>query len=162
MNKILFLIASVLIFSGGILLPASAQRIMISMKNGTESQEYFSKVHKMTFTDLDLQVVYNSGQVNPYALTDIRKIYFFSDLTATGESGSSTRELHLCPNPASLVMSVSGIPQGTTKVEIFNLTGRKVMTLSVENEKETIDISGLVSGLYLLKASDLTAKFIKQ
>ncbi|MBN1199439.1 MAG: T9SS type A sorting domain-containing protein [Bacteroidales bacterium] len=116
----------------------------------------------MTFSDEDLKIVYTSGSIQPYAIAGIRKIYFYEPTAITELTGVSRNGLLLYPNPVSTRLTIQGIPAGTTQVDLFNLTGMRVLSILVEDDSPVIDVTGLKPGLYVLKASHLTAKFIKQ
>jgi len=56
------------------------------------------------------------------------------------------------PNPASDKLFISGSFSLDSQIEIFNLTGRKV--ISLKNSQKPIDISGLAKGIYIVKLFD--------
>ena len=74
-------------------------------------------------------------------------------------------EISIYPNPASNRLNISA--QSTIKsAAIYNLLGKEVMNLEINKNSESIDVSNLASGMYLIKYSIDnaigTAKFIKQ
>jgi hypothetical protein len=86
---------------------------------------------------------------------------YYSETTGIGEHNGS--QIALWPNPASEILSLNA--KGLQKVEIFSMDGRQVMHL--ENGIETIDVSALAKGCYLLKAtfadgSKAVRKFVKE
>lgn len=65
----------------------------------------------------------------------------------------------LYPNPANNVLTVSSTEAGIESVEIFNILGQQVYSNRfASNLTETINISGLNSGMYLVKINDNTTK----
>ena len=73
--------------------------------------------------------------------------------------------ISMYPNPVSDRLNISA--QSTIKsAAIYNLLGKKVMSLEINKNSESINVSGLASGMYLIKYSldnaIGTAKFIKQ
>jgi aryl-phospho-beta-D-glucosidase BglC (GH1 family) len=78
------------------------------------------------------------------------------------------RSLIIFPSPATKMLNISSYSlHGKTKVEITNMSGRKVRTydfVSAANDPIRLDISGLKSNLYLLTARTngtiLTGKFV--
>ena len=69
------------------------------------------------------------------------------------------------PNPTSSRLNISA--QSTIEsAAIYNLLGKEVMNLEINKNSESIDVSNLASGMYLIKYSIDnaigTAKFIKQ
>lgn len=68
-------------------------------------------------------------------------------------------DLRIYPNPVLNILNISGL-KTSSFVEIFGFTGRKIME-SKGNAK--IDVSGLASGVYLVKVDQSTIlKFVKQ
>lgn len=81
----------------------------------------------------------------------------------TGVDEISETSLNLWPNPACETLSVQA--EGLQQVDIFTLDGRHIAT--VENGFESINVSSLSSGCYLLKATlkdgrMTTQKFVKK
>ncbi len=86
---------------------------------------------------------------------------YYSETTGMGEHNGS--QIALWPNPASETLSLNA--EGLQQVEIFSMDGRHVMHL--ENGIETIDVSALAKGCYLLNAtfadgSKAVRKFVKE
>ena len=81
----------------------------------------------------------------------------------TGVDEISEASLNLWPNPACETLSVQA--EGLQQVDIFTLDGRHITT--VENGFESINVSTLSTGCYLMKAtmkdgSVSTQKFLKK
>ena len=86
---------------------------------------------------------------------------YYSETTGIGEHNGS--QIALWPNPASETLSLNA--KGLQQVEIFSMDGRQVMHL--ESGIETIDVSALAKGCYLLNAtfadgSKAVRKFVKE
>lgn len=69
------------------------------------------------------------------------------------------------PNPASNNLTVSA-SKNIENVEIFNLIGQKLLSLTPNTNNKTIDVSNLNTGVYILKATiegiKGSYKFVKQ
>lgn len=69
------------------------------------------------------------------------------------------------PNPASNLLNISA-KETIQNADVFNVLGKKVMSVNVNNTNASLDISNLASGIYLVKYNvgntTGTAKFIKQ
>jgi hypothetical protein len=69
------------------------------------------------------------------------------------------------PNPAANKLNISA-KEIIQNAAVYNVLGKKVMSLEINKSSESIDISNLASGIYLIKynVNDKvgTAKFIKQ
>lgn len=72
---------------------------------------------------------------------------------AIPEVQNSEFTIQIFPNPATDHVTVSGLSEGTT-VYLYNMTGRKISTYNIHHSSFKIDLSGLPSGLYLLRTSD--------
>ena len=69
------------------------------------------------------------------------------------------------PNPASNILNISA-KEVIQNAAVYNVLGKKVMSLEINKSSESIDISNLASGIYLIKYNVNnkvgTAKFVKQ
>ena len=69
------------------------------------------------------------------------------------------------PNPTSSRLTISA-PKIINNVAIYNLLGKQVMSIEVNKNTESIDVSNLPSGVYLIRYNVDnavgTAKFVKQ
>jgi len=62
------------------------------------------------------------------------------------------------PSPATDAVYVKG--QSGKVVNVYNITGKLVMSKAKNNEVEKLDISGLASGMYILKVGDFAERLI--
>lgn len=90
-------------------------------------------------------------------------IYKYTGTVLATDKFNANAKLAVWPNPAQNVIQLSGAD--VTEVQIFDILGKQVLSqkLSLEN---TVDVSSLTSGMYLVQASDAngavsTVKFIK-
>ena len=90
-------------------------------------------------------------------------VYFYKAGTASVED--ILFNVSLYPNPASNRLNISAA-NTIQNAEIYNVLGKKVMNVTINKTSESIDISNLASGVYMIKYnienSIGTAKFIKQ
>ena len=93
----------------------------------------------------------------------IDNIYVYRAATASVEDHLFNVSLY--PNPASNRLNISAA-NTIQNAEIYNVLGKKVMNVTINKTSESIDISNLASGVYMIKYnienSIGTAKFIKQ
>lgn len=68
------------------------------------------------------------------------------------------------PNPALSILTISGEFQANESISVFNLLGQKMLEKVINSKTETIDVSKLTSGIYILyfKVSKTVEKFVKQ
>jgi len=90
-------------------------------------------------------------------------IYFYRAGTASVEDNLFNVSLY--PNPANNRLNISAA-NTIQNAEIYNVLGKKVMNVTINKTSESIDISNLASGVYMIKYNIEntvgTAKFIKQ
>lgn len=82
------------------------------------------------------------------------------------EVSAKSDHLKVYPNPVQDILTVS-FDQKIISVEVYNAVGQKVLTKAVNDTKGTLDVSGLVSGVYLVKVNSVndfvkTVKVIKR
>jgi len=72
--------------------------------------------------------------------------------------------INIYPNPVSELVHISMKISKEEKVEIFNMEGRKVLETTIANGRNTINVSQLAVGDYILRIKDLelSTKFIKK
>lgn len=150
-----------LILLAGLSADLQAQRLIIRMNNGNENADQLNSVQKLYFSNNDLIVDFKSGNDDVYPIADVRKIYF-DGVVSIDEKISESGKLAVIPNPARSVINVLGIPEGKVRIRIYRMNGGLVFDREIDSGQESIDISGLPDGLYLLNASGSTAKFIRQ
>jgi hypothetical protein len=112
------------------------------------------------FTDLKQFGITNNNKNNSW----YDNLYFYKAATL-GVSDNELLDVSMYPNPASDRLNISA--SNTIKnASIFNILGKKVMSLEINKNSESIDVSSLASGIYLIKYqldnATGTAKFIKQ
>ncbi|WP_218599271.1 T9SS type A sorting domain-containing protein [Polaribacter sp. NJDZ03] len=94
----------------------------------------------------------------------IDDVVLFNSATA-GVNDNALSNVSMFPNPTSNRLNITA--QNMIKsAAIYNLLGKQVMSLEINKNNESIDVSNLSSGIYLIKCSInsvfATAKFIKE
>ncbi|MPL80602.1 hypothetical protein SDC9_26503 [bioreactor metagenome] len=70
-----------------------------------------------------------------------------------GEGVAAVAGIQVSPNPAEDEILVSGIPDEAAFITITDLTGRQVFRTGVDRPSVNIPLSGLPSGMYLVRAA---------
>jgi hypothetical protein len=157
----------------------SSQTVMFSQKLSTEEQRQVLKTFDSSFTKLGVNFVYpihggymgNSeittqlawGKYRIYdALAPEFQTYETIKELAQGKATSGVNEnreknIELYPNPTSDFISISGF---SGEINIFDMMGRELMSIN-NIYKQSIDLSRLNPGLYLIKLGDKIIKFVK-
>ncbi len=76
------------------------------------------------------------------------------NLTAKGLNAAT--QISIFPNPASGSISIDGL---TEQAIVYDAVGRAVLTI---NTNGLVDVSQLIPGVYFVKTSTETVKFVKQ
>jgi len=90
--------------------------------------------------------------------------------TVSGEVGISDTKIpaafNIYPNPASDILKIVRSSNEKVQIEIYNTLGVKIKTLEISDLVDEIDVSGLSSGVYLIRltGNDINSvqRFIKQ
>ncbi len=76
---------------------------------------------------------------------------------------SDENDIEVFPNPISDQMTISGLEEGVYNVSLYNLEGKIVLnTTSSITNGVIIPVSGIVSGLYILRVSGEKGNYIKK
>ena len=76
-----------------------------------------------------------------------------------GINNFNTPTLNLYPNPATNQVTIAGITAGDI-IMVSDISGRQVMQLRAMSETQTIDISTLRAGVYVLSAGNARGKLV--
>ena len=155
-SKLLILCA----FLVGITSFAAAQgtsvNLTLTMTNGEEHSLLLSDLSQLSFENGERLVIENGNDTYTFQLSEIRKMVC-SELTDTEENHVSQAQLF--PNPSHDSFIVNGIT-GTHSARVYALDGRLVKTFEA-TEGQSVDISELSSGMYLLHLNGQTLKLMK-
>lgn len=76
-----------------------------------------------------------------------------------GKIPAESEDFTVFPNPSSGLLTIgSAWATGSAEVSVLSTQGRNLLSTTVNQEKNTIDISGLPSGMYMLKIRDGASK----
>ena len=141
----------------------SAQNsLIVKQTNGTLKGTALSSLNKITFSAGNMLVRKTDATIDSYLLSDISKITFGLFL-GINEISSNSSLLSVYPNPASSFIQVKNLPDAVGySINIFNLNGSLLMQKYLTSSSETIDLSKLNKGIYLLIVNGSILKFIKQ
>ncbi len=81
--------------------------------------------------------------------------------TNVGINENLVGEVAIYPNPANYVVNVVNTNNEPVEVALFDLNGRKVLETEKAQSVQILNVSNLVPGVYILKASDLNGEFVK-
>lgn len=80
-------------------------------------------------------------------------------LTGTQQISLTSPTFHLYPNPTNNNFIIETSNTGEQQLQVFDITGKLLLTRAIQNNKTTIDASSFAAGVYLvsLKSSEGTA-----
>ena len=100
----------------------------------------------------------NDGTVISNDMYDIYSINYTTAWTGIkGTAQAGEKLLEYISDDAIAVNATAG-----TKIEIYSISGSHIYTVQQSNDNATISIATLPKGIYLLRANDRTAKFLKK
>ncbi len=139
----------------------------IDISNIIESQDEVKKWQSKDFPldagarqSIKQFLITDAGKVGVYYLDNV---YMYVAGTAGVEDNLFNVSIY--PNPTSNRLNISAA-NTIQNAEIYNVLGKKVMNVNINKTSDSIDISTLASGVYMIKYNIEntvgTAKFIKQ
>ncbi len=154
-RKHLFLILTVMIIHT--VSNLQAQTMNILLLNGNSQNYSITSTSKIYFSSSNL--VYNNVNSST-PIEQIRKITF-TTASKIDEVNSNRKQLTINPNPAKDFIAITNAPDENSTLSIYSLTGAIMFVKSLNSSSNTVDISTLPKGVYVVKIQNLTAKFIK-
>ena len=135
--------------------------LIIHLSNDTNNGITLTDIDKITFSDGNMIVSKIDVSFESVLLSNVRKITFG---TTSGTNPIIYDKFSTCffPNPSTNYITIRNPLQVSLNFCITTLEGRKIFQKQVTTEFETIDISKLSKGVYLLRMNDVTQKLIKQ
>lgn len=105
----------------------------------------------MDYSEETCQNSFTVGQVD--MMRSILENYRYELINGTpaGIANEEAFNLNVFPNPSNDFVTVTGIPEGKGTLEIMSETGQLVKM--IENPPSTIEINGLVKGIYFLRVN---------
>ena len=114
---------------------ATSMRDLNFIKNFLIRQDNATKTPNIDFDELRIGTTW--ADVTPSATASI--------------NDNKIEGLNIYPNPATDIVTISSNNNGVKSVQLFDLTGKKVMSVETEN---TINVSGLTKGMYIIKITE--------
>ncbi len=136
--------------------------IRVTYYNGTTQDYTIENSGKLYFSTTNLLVKTSSTATDvSIPTTIIRKITFTSSVLATQEVGQNEYKTKLYPNPASDVIRITSDKNDRMRVKIYSSSGQ-IVHIGTYLPNESIDISNLTAGFYLVQVNQTILKLIKK
>ena len=135
-----------------------AQRLQIDGQTNTSF--LLADIEDLVFEDNQMVVKLKSGNSRTFETGGIQRVLFVP--TSTSLPSNIQANFSFYPNPTQAEIEFSEFPEGQLTVEIFSLTGVRVMHTILQKGQYTLDVSNLAAGTYLLRAGNQTLKLQKK
>ena len=94
-------------------------------------------------------------------MTGVRKISFENNDFTAIEDVTTPSTIRVYPNPTADMLIIDGVT-AKQEIAIYSLNGAKVLSTQSQEGTNTIQVSDLPNGVYLLRLSNETFKLIKE
>lgn len=135
--------------------------IVVVDKNGKSVATPMSETSRLSFGNDGFMVSDKQGGSRNYSYNDVEKIEIGKLAESAIRELVVEAKLAVWPTIASERINVAG-SDITGGISIYSLSGQLMNHIIPSSEEVSIDISGLASGYYLVKAGKSTVKIIKK
>ncbi len=92
-------------------------------------------------------------------ISDINSGFFLVRDVNLGVNEVALNGFSVYPNPASTILNIKSANEPVTNIQLFNVLGQRLLNLdTAENVSQTLDVSVLSKGIYLLKINNNTSQ----
>jgi len=133
--------------------------LVVKLKNGNINSLKISNVKNIIFNFGMMNFHQINGTNAVYANSDIQKLYFES--TTEVISIADKQKLFAYPNPTKGIIYFKGLTEESVTISLFNLSGVQVFSGRINSSVQSLDISFLPRGIYLINLNHQIEKLIK-
>ncbi len=137
---------------------AQSTGVTVKLLDNSEQQFTLTNTGKFYFQNGMIMIDEGNGSVTPIAVSTIRRITLQAGSGI--ESFSTDASLLVYPNPTSDKLFFASEQVKTVEVAIYSMSGQLLMK-SQTTTAESIDVSSLSKGIYIIKINEQTLKFSK-
>jgi hypothetical protein len=145
----------------------TAQTELTAILQNGEAQSFVIQENGKLFFDV-ADLLFMETSVSPVVIPieNIQKLVFpvnqqhpFDD-DAISSIKIDNPKTYLYPNPTNGALHIANAPAERVLIAVFSMNGQLLLKKEI-NASETIDVSYLVQGFYLIKINNITLKFNK-
>ena len=116
---------------------------------------------KIDFVDKGFDFVRGEGDlVGSYEYSDVKKIVFIANSSVKSITGSSA-DVIVTPNPVVDMITLRGADEFVgSEINVYSIDGQNKLRISEWNG-ESIDVSYLPAGIYIINTQSKNLKFVK-
>ncbi len=135
-------------------------KILIHRNSDGIIENQIVNINEINFDDTKTTFVWNNTENSIVENSTIEKITFEDYISSNQEILNASNEFVIYPNPATSTIQVQNIKND---ILIYSVTGRLMKQVSPQKIiNQTIDISQLKNGLYIIKSGNKTKRLIKK
>lgn len=127
--------------------------------SNNQSDSYFEDVTKFSFSDDNLLINQN-GTVTPISRSTIHKLLVEDVTSSSIETYDENARIFIYPNPTSDKLNMASVTEEQVLVCIYSLSGQVLLRQKMSTS-ESIDVSSLSKGIYIIKINETSYKFSK-
>ena len=159
-TKIVFLFYIMFIGFSGNSFADEWQNVCVKLKDGTELTFALNSTPRFWFMSEWMYV--SVGRVSTeFTTSDVEKVYY-RDKTVTALESASKGSTNMIVSVKNDVLCIHGLTDKSI-IKMYSLDGKQIAKPTVTSNTEAeINITNLVTGVYVLQVNNTTAKFIKQ
>ena len=148
----------IVLFLSGLYLSSQAVNITVIRMNGTTEEIKQLSVIKF-LSGNTIQCKLTNGRTNQ--VDNVRTITFDGLVGTAVDNVILESSISVYPNPTADMLIVEGVTAKET-INIYSLNGNQVLSVMTQEGVNTINVSGLPNGIYLLKYANESFKLIKE
>lgn len=136
----------------------SSQAVTIVVERLTGTVEKCEQVRSIVFSPNKITCTLYGNTTT--TIDNVRTLTFGDVFTAI-ENTPATSTLRVYPNPTASMLVIEGAT-GNGTMDVYNINGTLLLSEPIQEGVNTIQVSNLAKGLYILKLPNDTFKFTKQ
>jgi hypothetical protein len=133
--------------------------MVVKLKSGVSNSLNIKSIKSIHLASGMLYLNEFDGTNAVYANADIQKIYF--EVATSVPSVPENPNVLAYPNPTLGLVYFKGLTEETIPVHVFNLSGVEVFSGRINSSVQSLDISFLPRGIYLINLNNKLVKMIK-
>lgn len=144
-------------------LNAQVSSLVLRFTNGNERNILLSNVKNITFNSSVMTLnVFNDSGNGVYPNLDIQKMYFETTTEVSNITNNIVVDnLVVYPNPTRGLLYFKNLPDQASTIRISTINGVQVFVGRIASSVQSIDLSFLAKGVYLMNIDNKTVKLIK-
>ena len=136
--------------------PIMAQQMLVEKNTDIETIE-FDKLDKITFSGTTVKISQTDGSATEASMGEINRIYF-SYYNCIESTVAEAEEIISYVSSDDIAVNCNA----GEIITIYNIIGKQLVCVRQKSDNGIISIASLPKGIYVIRANDQTAKFVKR